>query len=194
MSKPALEGWAALVGDARFAAPEACTARATRFERVIRRRNCIEYAAGVLVIALFGAGAIAAVAIGELAMALGPLLVIAGALVLMWNLRRRGSNLERRPEDSCAAHLRRQLAHQSAALRSVPVWYIGPLVPGVLVFLGTVTFKVAQRAGWSVAFSGIAGPAAAVLGIFAAVIALNLWAASRLDRQISELDSLIRHE
>ena len=193
MSKPGLDGWAALAGDAHFAAPDACTARATRFERVIRRRNGIEYAAGVLVIALFGAGAIAAFAIGEWLLALGPLLVIAGALALMWNLHRRGSNLERHPEDSCVAHLRRQLAHQSVALRSVPVWYIGPLVPGVLVFFGTVTFKVAQQAGWSVALSGIAGPASGALGIFAAVIALNRWAASRLDRQIADLDSLIRH-
>jgi general stress protein CsbA len=194
MSRPGLEGWATLAADAQFAAPEACSARATRFERTIRRRNGIEYAAGVMVIALFGAGAVAAFAIGEWLLALGPLMVIAGALVLMANLRRRGSNLERRPEDSCAAHLRRQLAHQCAALRSVPVWYIGPLVPGVLVFLGTVAFKVAQQAGWSVALAGMAGPAAAVLGIFAAVIALNLWAASRLDRQISELDNLLRHE
>lgn len=193
MSKPGLDGWAALAGGAHFADPDACTARATRFERMIRRRNGIEYAAGALVIALFGAGAIAAIAIGEWTLSLGPLLVIVGALVLMRNLHRRGSNLERYPEDSCAAHLRRQLAHQSAALRSVPAWYIGPLVPGVLVFLGTVTFKVAQQVGWSVALSGIAGPASGVLGIFAAVIALNLWAASRLDRQIAELDSLIRH-
>lgn len=193
MSKPALEGWAGLAGDARFTAPDACTTRATRFERVIRRRNGIEYAAGLVVIVLFGVVAIAAFAISEWLLGLGPLLVIAGTLVLMWNLQRRGSNLERRPEDSCAAHLRRQLAHQSAALRSVPAWYIGPLVPGVLVFLGTVTFKVAQQAGWSVALSGIAWPASGVLGIFAVVIALNLWAASRLDRQIADLDNLLSH-
>lgn len=194
MSKPHLDGWAAQAADAKFAEPDTCSQRATRFERTIRRRNGMEYAAGLLVIALFGAGTIASLARGEWLLALGPLLVAMGALAMMANLARRGSNLERRPEDSCAAHLRRQLAHQSAALRSVPIWYIGPLVPGVLVLFGVVTFKVAQRAGWPIALSGIAGPAAVVLGIFAAVIALNLWAARSLDCEIADLDRRIHQQ
>jgi general stress protein CsbA len=190
MSRPALEDWAALGKDSRFSPPDACTARVTRFQRTITRRNAIEYAAGALVIALFGASAVAAFTADEGALALGPLLVVAGTLVLMTNLRRRGSNLERRPEDTCLTHLRRQFAHQSSALRSVPIWYIGPLMPGVLVLFGVVTFKVAQRAGWPVAVSGIAGPAALVISIFAAVVALNLWGARRLDREIAELDRI----
>lgn len=186
--------WQREAGDARFAELTAVGGRLTAFERKVRRRNVIEYAAGTLVIVLFGAVAAAALMRGEIAFALGFLLVLAGTGLVMWNLHRRGSNLERRPEDSCREHLRRQYEHQRAALAAVPLWYLGPLVPGMLLIFGTVTAKVAEQAGWATALAGIAGPAAISFGIFGVIALLNLWGAKQLTREIRALDEMSEDE
>ena len=187
MSIPPLPAWQRCASDAVFADPGACEDRTTRFERTIRRRNAVEYAAGALVIALFGVPGAMALLRGEIAFALSFLLVVAGTGVVLWNLHRRGSNLARVPESNCRDHLRRQYERQRDALAAVPAWYIGPLLPGTIALYATVTAKVAAKAGWMTALSGIAGPAAITFGIFAAIALLNLWAARRLDREIRAL-------
>ncbi len=181
--------WGSAAHDAQFSQARSCETRATRFERRIRVRNAIEYIAGALVALLFGGATIAALLRGEIAFALGFLLVLAGTAAVLWNLHRRGANLERHPEDTCRAHLRRQYEHQRAALAAVPAWYIGPLLPGTLAIYATVTAKVAEKAGWATALSGIAGPAAITFGLFAAIALANLWGARRLAREIAALDA-----
>lgn len=190
MTTPPLPGWCATAPDAAFTAPAECSRQADRFARRIRIRNGIEYAAGALVIALFGASAIAAAVKAEWLIAAALALIVGGTLVILRNLYRRGSNLERLPEEPCLAHLRRQYARQYAALRAVPAWYIGPLIPGCALLYVAVAAGVAEVAGWRAALSGIVQPAAITFGIFAAIALVNWWAAQRIRRDIARLEQL----
>lgn len=190
MSTPPLPAWTDLERDARFAPPEACEQNATRFERTIRRRNLIEYAAGALVLMLFGGAALAAFWKGMTVFGLGFALVFAGTIFVLRTLARHGSTEPRRPEDSCREHLRKQYRRQYELLRSVPVWYIGPFLPGVLLIYVYVTVRVAEKVGLAVALQGIAVPALITFGIFTGIILLNLWAARRLAHEIAVLDDL----
>lgn len=190
MNRPPIPGWHDEGRDAAFSDPAACNARATAFERKIRRRNFIEYAAGVLVTVLFGGSALGAIAKGEVLITAGLLTIIVGVWVALWNLRQRGSNLERRPEEPCLDHLKRQYRRQYEALRAVPLWYIGPMVPGVALFYFGVAEGVARTLGWSEALSGLAKPVAISFGIFAAIALANVVAARMIRRKIAELDTL----
>lgn len=190
MTTPPLPGWCDSAPDATFTAPAVCSRQADRFARRIRIRNGIEYAAGALVIALFGASAIAAAVKGEGLIAASLALIVGGTLVILRNLARRAGNAERLPEEACLAHLRRQYARQYAALRAVPAWYIGPLIPGCVLLYVAVAAGVAEVAGWRAALSGIVQPVAITFGVFGAVALLNWWAAQRIRRDIKRLDAL----
>lgn len=188
MTKPPLPQWCEAAPGAAFTAAPDCSRRADRFARKIRIRNVIEYAAGVLVIAMFGSSSIAAAVKGEWLIALA--LVVGGTLVILRNLKRRAGNLEPLPEEPCLAHLRRQYVRQYEALRAVPTWYIGPLIPGCALLYIAIAVGVAEVAGWQAALSGIAQPVAITFGIFAAIALLNWWVAQRIRRDIERLDAL----
>lgn len=190
MSNAPFPGWQTNASDASFSEPVECARRISKFERSIRIRNVIEYCAGVLVTVLFGGTAIGAFIKGEALIGLAAVAIVAGAWVALWNLRSRASNLVRRPEDACLAHLRRQYRHQQAALAAVPNWYIGPMLPGVALFYFAITRNVAEIIGWKAALAGIAGPAAITFGIFALVMGVNWLAARGLQRKIDNLDAL----
>lgn len=190
MTTPPLPQWRDSAPDAVFTAPADCSRLADRFARRIRIRNGIEYAAGALVIALFGSSSIGAAVKGEWLIALSLALVVGGALVILRNLHRRASNVERLPEEPCLAHMRRQYARQYEALRAVPAWYIGPLIPGCVLLYVAVAAGVAEVAGWRAALSGIVQPVAITFGVFGAVALLNWWAAQRIRREIKRLDAL----
>ena len=190
MTTPPLPRWCDTAPDAAFTAPAECSRQADRFARRIRIRNGIEYAAGALVIALFGSSAVGAAVKGEWLIAAALALIVGGTLVILRNLHRRASNVERLPEEPCLVHLRRQYARQYAALRAVPAWYVGPLIPGcTLLYLG-VAAGVAENAGWRTALTGIAQPAAITFGIFAVIALLNLFGARGLKRKLDALDRL----
>ncbi|MGB3807331.1 MAG: hypothetical protein WA936_09035 [Erythrobacter sp.] len=191
MSAPPLPLWKAAAQDALFSEPSDCSARATKFERQIVRRNVIEYAAGALVAAFFGVFAVFAFTEGDWLIGCAALLLVAGTGMIVRNLHRRASNLERRPEDACIVHLRRQYEHQHRALRTVPRWYIGPLLPGVALFYGAIGWRVADAVGWGEALQGLMGPAAVTFGIFAVIIFANIVAARQLARRIRALDNLV---
>lgn len=166
-------------------------ARASKFQRKIRGRNMREYVAGGIVIAAFGWYATWPTPATPL-WPIANLMIIAGALLVMWNLHRlaRASAL---PPNASAASLadfqRTELARQRDALRTVWLWYIGPIVPGFALWL--VAFWIgapeAQRTTtWGMGLLGVAGLAAIV---FAGIVILNLVAAARLQRLIDEIDS-----
>lgn len=190
MTTPPLPKWREAAPDAAFTAPADCSRIADRFTLRVRIRNGIEYAAGALVIALFGCSSIGAATKGEWLIAASLALIVAGTLMILRNLHRRGGNLERLPEEPCLAHLRRQYARQYAALRAVPAWYIGPLLPGCVLLYFGVAAGVAEAAGWRAALSGIAQPAAITFGIFAAIALVNLVTARRLKRELDALNAL----
>jgi len=190
MTRPPFPLWTDTAQDAAFTDPTEAEQRAGAFERTVRRRNMIEYAAGALVFVLFFASAVGAVWIGEWAIAGSFALILGGVVVVIRNLARRAGNLERRPEDPCLVHLRRQYARQYAALRSVGTWYLAPLLPGLILFYAVVAWKVSLVAGWGEALSGLAVPFGATIAVFAAILAANLWAARGLKQRLDALEDL----
>jgi len=189
-SGPPLPLWQSFAADASFSDPGDCEQKATRFEKRIERRNWLEHAAGLSVIAFFGIGSVIAFVLGEWLIGATFVMIVLGTLITMRNLQRRATNLARRPEDPCRVHLRRQYQRQYDALRSVPRWYVGPIVPGMVLFYLAVTDRVADEIGWERALEGAIGPAAVTVGILAFVLLANWYAARWLKREIDALDAL----
>ncbi len=188
MSNSLPSAWRQCAADAAFPDAGICAIRATRFERTIRRRNAIEYIAGVAVIALFAVGALWTLSLGLWDFAAACLMVLGGTIFVLWQLHRSGSFRERRPEQSCREHLRNQLVRQRELLRRVPLWYLAPLVPGIGAVYGFTVSRVASRIGWLPALEGVWAPLAGTVAFFGFVAWLNLFAARRLDREIRALD------
>lgn len=190
MSMPPFPLWSAAASDATFASPEACAARASAFERSIARRNRRERMAAWVQIPFWGALAAFFLWQGEWLIGLSLLLVCAGVLMVMRNLTRRADNLPPQPEEPCLVHLERQYRRQYEALMSVPGWYIGPLVPGVLAFFAAVTAGVAESKGWIAALEGALWPFTLISGLFAVVIILNRVAAKAIAAELARLKAL----
>ena len=176
--------------DAGFSDPAKSAARVDRFERKIRRRNALEYLAGGLVGVAFMVSSVAAAMVQEWLISSGMALCAMGFVMVLWGLSCRASNLLRRPEDACLTHLRRQYQRQYEALRKVPLWYIGPLVPGMTLFYFAVLARSAEHMGWLAALEELGGPAGATVAVFIGVALVNWWAARRLKQDIARLDAL----
>ena len=157
---------------------------AKRLRRRVVLRNALEYAACVLVVAGF---AFYIVRFPFPLMRLGSALVIAGTLAVAWQMHRRASGTPL-PGDTLARSWldfqHAQLARQRDALRSVWLWYVGPLVPGIIVFRWGVETELA--AGAPFARGWVANAVIAL--VFAAVIALNRYGARKLQRRIDALE------
>ncbi|HZL57648.1 MAG TPA: hypothetical protein VFC21_11225 [Bryobacteraceae bacterium] len=165
---------------------EALRAKAARFQARIRRRNLREQAACAFVIVGFGwmcfttPAAVPRIAFG---------LIILAAIYVAYCLRARGSakplpsDLGR---DNCLAFHRRELARQRDLLRGIWKWYLGPLLPGI-VLLVIYGIAVAPEKWWRpMPF--------AVVAVFAfwLIARLNKQGAQQLDRQIEEVDRELR--
>lgn len=165
-------------------------ARATTFERKVRRRNWTEYVASGFVMIAFGWYA----TWPEPATPLWPIAniaIIVGTLVMIWNLHRFGPG--RAPDDAPVATLldfhRGELVRQRDALRMVWLWYIGPFAPGLVLWFAALwigTPEVQQTATWGM---GLALAAGVSVAVSAGIIALNLCGAAKLQRLIDEIDS-----
>lgn len=190
MTHPPFPGWTDAAHDSTFADPAEIKERTAGFTKTIRRRNMIEYAAGGIVLVPAALASVAAAWTGEYAFALALGTLAAGIVIVLRNLHRRAGNLERRPEEPCVVHLRHQYRRQYEALRSVPAWYIGPLVPGFLLLYGTVTWKSAEALGWRAALEGMALPVLATLAGGAFIVLLNRWAARGIRRKLDALDEM----
>jgi hypothetical protein len=108
---------------------------------------------------------------------------------LVWQLHRRAS-AKRVPEAGEAAvdFYRAELTRQRDALRSVGVWYIAPVVPGMTLLLMGRWFQ-SHATKWPVGadhFIILLCAAVAVL-VFLAIWLLNQRGADRLQRRIDEL-------
>jgi hypothetical protein len=163
-------------------------ARAEQLQSRIRLRNFIEYAAGAVVVGAFTWTAV--VASGVVAQ-IGAALVALGAVYVCWRLHvlaRAANRAEFAATASCADFHRAELVRQRDALDGVWRWYLGPLVPGLVVFWIGVGF--APSVGLPVA--GRIAIAAIGLGIGAAVFLAighaNAKAAKALQAEIDALD------
>ena len=157
---------------------------ARRFNRRVALRNGMEYAACVLVCLGFGRYILL---FPHLLVRLGSVLVMAGACLVAWQMHHRASS-QPLPSDAGAQSWlefrRGQLVRQRDALRGVAWWYIGPFVPGLVVFRCGVEFELDATApfarGWKANLL--------VASVLLVVIAWNLFAAWRLQCRIDALD------
>ena len=164
--------------------------KAGKFRSKILRRNLREYVAALAVIVFFGYcfvhshDALSRAAFG---------LNIAGMLYVVYQLHMRGS-ARSLPADwgleSCLEFHRRELERQRDLLRGVWRWYLGPLVPGlVLIEVGIWRGKVGNVSHAAVSLILIILGVAAV---FVLIGKMNQRAAAMLQRRIDELDALQR--
>lgn len=174
------------------ARPEDLRRRMDKFERRVFRRNMREYAAGVVVIAGFG---YFGWTLHGLLIRVGAGLIIAGALLVMFELHRRGS-ARTPPADlglrTCIEFHRRSLERQRDALRTVWTWYLLPFVPGLAVFEtgSAINQWKAHPVGLEhFVLASLAAPAI-VAAVYFAVWRLNQWAAGKLQKRIDELTAL----
>ncbi len=162
--------------------------RAGKFQHRIWWRNAREYAAVAIGVVVFGYYfTLLPNPVGRA----GCVLTIAGALYVAYQLHRRASS-EAAPAggafEHCLGFHRRGLERQRDALESVWSWYLGPLIPGLVVFItGTsiaapipIRFRVLTTA-ISLAFVGL---------VFWLVAKLNQSAARKLQTKIDELKAL----
>ncbi|MBA4011260.1 MAG: hypothetical protein C0481_05280 [Phenylobacterium sp.] len=159
---------------------------ARAFQSRIQVRNLVEYAASVLVLALFG---FYAVYFPHPMMKLGAVMIMAGTAVMAWQLHRRASARILPPEAAAGASLafhRAELVRQRDALRSAFWWYIAPFAPGMMVF---VAGMAQARAGASLGH--LAPLAALICAYLAAWFLMNRRAAKRLQAEIDDIDALM---
>ncbi|MGZ7077012.1 MAG: hypothetical protein ACXVJL_13525, partial [Candidatus Angelobacter sp.] len=168
--------------------------KAEKLEQQIRRRNLREYAGSLIAMAIFGyyiwrfPGPM---------VRFGCVLVIAGVLVVLYQLHKRGAarivpaGMAFR---TCLDFHRRELERQRDLSRSVWTWYLLPFVPGMAIFLLGLflwTMKLPNAPAHArlitVSFSLTA---AFVALVFIAIGKLNQWTARKLQREIDALDSL----
>lgn len=166
-------------------------ATAKAFEKKIRRRNYIEYAASVLVVSIFGWYATLPIAATPL-WPIANLLIIAGVLVVVLNLHRK-ARAATPPASASAEALvafqRAEFVRQRDALKTVWRWYILPIIPGLVLWFIAMGIGAAAAARDPVrVMIGLGGAGAITVLVFAAIILLNLLGAAHLQRQIDALD------
>jgi len=173
---------------------DALRRKSQKLESRVVWRNLREYAASTIVIASFG------YYIWKFPaplVRLGCVLVIAGALFMVYTLHKRGAAKAVPAElafRTCLEFHRRELERQRDLLRGVWTWYLLPFVPGLAVFLlGLYRWTMAQPnapAHVRVIMITFALVAAGCALVFAGVGKLNQWAARRIQREIDALNAL----
>ncbi len=166
--------------------------KARRFQTRISRRNAVEYVACVFVVLGFLPSLLRQ---GSWMMQAGSGLSMAAAVLVAWQLHKRGSaRTTPEPSQGLVDFHRRELIRQRDAIRSVGVWYIGPFLPGMALIMLGRWFQahnphrpIAADHVTILIGGGIAGL------ILLAVWLLNLNGARQLQRRIDELDALPRN-
>lgn len=172
----------------------AIAARADQLDRQLTRRNLVEVVMGLAVSLFFGVVGAVALASGAVGFGVGGLLLSLGGAAIAVQIRRLG----RAPEadhaaptrDFLAAH-RAELRHQIDLLQAVPRWYLGPLVPGMVVFAAGAPLERFAAGGSSLAETAVtAGASLALVGVvLGVVVRLNRRAARTLQEELDALDA-----
>ena len=155
--------------------------KARQFEKRISRRNVREYVGAALAIAAF---TFYIFRFPSPMIRAGSALIIAGMICIVIQIYKRASPGTLPVDASLTASIafhRGELVRQRDLLRSVVWWYIGPIIPGLVVFWA----GIAPGHGARLLISTVP-----VLCIFGLVIWANHRAAVRLEWQIAELDNL----
>ena len=154
------------------------------FQRRVLRRNALEYGAGLAVMLVF---AFYIWAFPHALMRIGCVLIMLGCAWALVQMRRRagGPALAWTAAElpSLEAH-RRELVRQRDALRSVWLWYVGPFVPGMVVFRWGVETELDASAPFA---RGLV-PNLVIAAVLLAVVWINRRAANKLQRQLDQLE------
>jgi hypothetical protein len=148
--------------------------RAGKFEKRIRNRNLREYIGAAVVMVAFS---FYIYKFHDWVTRLGSAMVLAGTIYVVVQLYRRSTPVSLPSDFGMVASVefyRRELARQRDLLRSVFSWYLGPLLPGLLV--------ITRGKPVTIAINAI---------VFGLVWWVNQKAADRLTRQIEELDGYL---
>jgi hypothetical protein len=179
--------WQSQPVDPRPVGLEEVRRQAAVFGRTIRRRNLREYLAALFVFGFFGWHAFSD---ARGFVRAGSALIVAGTAVVVFHLRRHGAPGTPPVEElvsTCLSFQRRELERQRDLLRSVPRWYLAPLVPGLAVlFVGSGFEKAGASAG--LPLKPVLGVLAFVL-LFLAIAWLNAKAAREVQRELDELQA-----
>ncbi|OHD02392.1 MAG: hypothetical protein A2885_10815 [Sphingopyxis sp. RIFCSPHIGHO2_01_FULL_65_24] len=153
--------------------------RAARFGDIVQRRNRREYIAAAIVLAGFS---LYAVILPGALLKTGSLLVIAGVLVVVWQLARRTS----RPDADAAdvrAFYRARLVREEHMLARVGLWYLAPLLPGLLTFMAGEAILLGRTDALGLTLFLVLP-----LLLFAGIWLLNHRAAAMLRARIDRID------
>jgi hypothetical protein len=173
------ELWQAQEGESQPMPIEELRRRAAAFETSIRRRNWREYGASIFV----GVCCLWMLyARTPWHVRAGAVLSLAGIAVVCLNLYRKGSA----PLATDAATVsrdwyRKELERQRDLLRGVWKWYLGPLIPGLVMWFGGVLWDHPELWRRVLVSCGIATV------LFAAIGRLNAHTARKLDKEIESL-------
>jgi hypothetical protein len=163
--------------------------RAGKFQSRIWLRNAREYAGVVVVAIVFG---LYMKWFPNPTMRAGSVMIIAGALYVAYQLRRRASSATAPAAaefEQCLGFHRHELERQRDALESIWSWYLGPFAPGLVVFIaGTTITAPIGPIRYRVLMAAVSF---AVIGVaFWLVAQMNLRAARKLQTQIDRLRAL----
>ncbi|WP_029728595.1 hypothetical protein [Sphingomonas sp. UNC305MFCol5.2] len=165
---------------------EALARADARFRRRIRRRDSVEYVAGLLAAGVF---VNTAVQTPDWAIRVGCAAIILGMGIVMRNLwRRRPQTPDAALGAPSIAFHRANLVAQRDALANVWRWYLAPVVPGMALLLLAVLRASAEHMPLWAAILGTGAVAIPVVAIFWGIHRLNRAAARRLQAMIDALD------
>jgi len=153
------------------------------FEANIRQRNFREYAAAGFVIVFF---CVNLWRTRLMSVRVGSALIVAGMLYIVYNLYRRGAARAAPPDASfmeCVDFYRRELERQRDLLRSIWRWYLGPMIPGVLVLVTAAELAHPEQL-WVLVF------ALAMSAMFIVIARLNRKGAQKLQLKIDVLNRI----
>lgn len=157
--------------------------RARRFHKSIQWRNLREYAAALLVVAMFS---YFIVVYEDPWMRIGSLLSIGGVLYVVCQLHKRGpARTIPAGMSSVEFHLR-ELKRQRDNLQTVWRWYMRPMIPGIVVF----DIALAMKHPWGPLVC-LSLMAAILVATSVFVYMLNQWGARKLQREIEDLSELL---
>jgi hypothetical protein len=162
--------------------------KAGSYQKQIRFRNSLEYAAVVFIVAFFSH---TVWTVHYAVMRVGAGLCIAGSLYMSWQLHKRGS-AKTVPADfgwtTCLGFHRGELVRQRDLLRTSWSWYLGPLLLGIVVIALGAGIANPRHAHYAWAFIG--GYLAVTILGFLGLRRYHVNCVRRLQKQIDELDSL----
>ncbi len=161
---------------------DAIRKRASAFERRVRNRNLLEWAACLLVFVLFGTDALSAESLLE---KIGDGVIAAGAVFVAAMLWRKGRvSIEMNMEDSTSAYIEAFAASQESQaqlLSRVPIWYLSPFALGMGLSMAA-RYPGVGRPIWPWALV-----VSFMVVLFAIIAWMNFRAARKLRQEAKEL-------